>query len=73
MTSTTSGFVERIFSPMGLTLIPTISDGETNCLQAARLSFSPASSARPRLTEALILGTSRVPLLEAVPVLILTT
>ncbi len=45
--STTSGLVERIFSPMGLTLMPTTSLGPTNFPQALAMSFSPVSSAMP--------------------------
>ena len=45
--STTSGLVERSFSPMGLTLMPTTSLGPTNCRQALPGFFSPVSSAIP--------------------------
>jgi hypothetical protein len=73
MTSTTSGLVERSFSPMGLTLMPTMSEGETNWSQAERMSFSPLSSSRPFSTAALILDGSSFPPDAAVPVEMRTT
>ena len=45
--STTSGLVERIVPPMGLTLMPTTSLGPTNWPQALPGSFSPVSAAMP--------------------------